>query len=93
MLLNPQKFRSSMPSVFGPGDCQTILSSIFNSCINCAFQHTTVIQGMINTFSIPKDENKDSYIQIKCMNKTKTFLFFYKNFSSGKWFDSTCSST
>jgi hypothetical protein len=74
MLLNPQKFRSSMPSIFGPDDCQTIIALIFNSCIKCAFQQTSILQEMLNTFSIAKDEKQDSYTQIRCMNKN-TFFF------------------
>ncbi len=91
MLLNPQKFGSSMPLIFGPGDCQTILALIFNSCIKCAFQQTSILQNMLNVFSISKDEKKDSYTQIKCMNKNIFFFslinFLYKIFSE-QWFNS-----
>jgi hypothetical protein len=73
MLLNPQKFRSSMPSVFGPGECLMVLKSIINSCINCAFQSTLVIKEIVDIYSIPEEDEKDSYIPIKCI--VKRFLF------------------
>jgi hypothetical protein len=66
MLLNPQKFRSSMPSLFGPGESHTVLASIFNSCIKCAFQQTSFIKRILDIFPTPNDDDKDSYTQIKC---------------------------
>ena len=76
MLLNPQKFRSSMPSIFGPGECLMVLKLIINSCINCAFQSTLVIKEIIDIYSIPEEDEKDSYIPIKCIVKR----FFLENF-------------
>ncbi len=94
MLLNPQKFRSSMPSIFGPSDCYTVLTSIFNSCIKCAFQQTRFIEEILKTFSTSNDEEEDSCTQIKCIYKN---IFFSKNLIinfieifSGKWFNSIC---
>lgn len=75
MLLNPHKFRSSMPSIFGPNDCQIVLTSIFNSCIKCAFQQEFP-RRILNTFSISKDEKQDSYTQIKCKDKKSSCFFF-----------------
>lgn len=72
MLLNPSKFRSLMPSVFGPDSCQNVLTSIFNSCIKCAFS-STFPQLILNTFSISKDDKPDSYMSIKCNRK---FIYF-----------------
>jgi hypothetical protein len=69
MLLNPQKFRSLMPSVFGPDECHTVLRSIINSCVNCAFRSTSVIDEINDVYQLPEDEEKDSYTQIKCMYK------------------------
>lgn len=92
MLLNPQKFHSSMPKIFGPSDCLTIVALIFNSCIKCAFQQTSILQEMLHTFSISKNEKKDSYTQIICMNKKTSFFSFHKKYSykifSGQWFNS-----
>ncbi len=73
MLLNPQKFHSLIPSTFGPDECHIVLSSIFNSCIKCAFRQTSFIQEILEAFSIPKDDKKDSYTQIKCMYQKSFF--------------------
>ncbi len=67
MLLNPQKFRTSMPSKFGPDESHIVLSSIFDSCIKCAFQPALLLPEILDTFPPPKPEKKDSYVQIKCM--------------------------
>ena len=67
MLLNPQKFRFSMPSIFGPAESLTVLTSIFDSCIKCAFQQASFLQEILHTFARPKTEKKDSYIQLKRM--------------------------
>ena len=66
MLLNPQKFRLSMPSIFGPDESQIVLASIFNLCIKCAFEQISFIKRILDIFPTPKDEDKDSYTQIKC---------------------------
>ncbi|CAF4026788.1 unnamed protein product [Rotaria sp. Silwood2] len=74
MLLNPQKFRSSMPSTFGPDECHIVLTSIFDSCIKCAFQQASFIKRVLDIFPIPKDEEKDSYTQIKLENGTIVYI-------------------
>ncbi|CAF4565563.1 unnamed protein product, partial [Rotaria sp. Silwood2] len=65
MLLNPQMFHTSMPIIFGPDECHTVLETIFNSCIKCAFEQKSFIKRIFDVFPIPKDEIKDSHIQIK----------------------------
>ncbi|CAF1020071.1 unnamed protein product [Rotaria sordida] len=74
MLLNPQKFRSSMPSTFGPDECHTVLTSIFDACMKCAFQQASFIKRILDQFPIPKDEEKDSYIQMKLENGTIIYV-------------------
>lgn len=67
MLLNPQKFRTSMLSVFGPAECHNVLASIFDCCIKCAFQQSSFIKRILDVFPIPDDEEKDLYTQMQCM--------------------------
>ncbi|CAF3472173.1 unnamed protein product, partial [Rotaria sp. Silwood2] len=55
-----------MPIIFGPDECHTVLETIFNSCIKCAFEQKSFIKRIFDVFPIPKDEIKDSHIQIKC---------------------------
>ncbi|UJR30004.1 hypothetical protein I4U23_017550 [Adineta vaga] len=74
MLLNPQKFRVSMPSIFGPAEIHTVLATIFNSCIKCAFQQTSFLKRILDIFPVPKDQEKDSYTQLKLDNGTIIFL-------------------
>ena len=88
MLLNPQKFRLSMPSVFGPAEIHIVLATIFNSCVKCAFQQTSFIRRILDIFPTPKDENKDLYTEIKRMLKKRQCVFFSSKSSfplSGKW--------
>ena len=68
MLLNPSKFRSMMPSTFGPGESDAVLARIFDSCIKCAFQQS-FSQEILNTFPTPDDEKQHSYTPIQCMNE------------------------
>ncbi len=74
MLLNPYKFRTSMPSIFGPNESHIVLTLIFDSCIKCAFQQTSLLQQILQTFPTPKADKKDSYVPIKCMSKTIEFF-------------------
>ncbi|CAF3520013.1 unnamed protein product [Rotaria sp. Silwood1] len=74
MLLNPQKFRVSMPSKFGPDECHVVLTSIFDSCIKCAFQQASFIKRILDLFPTPNDEEKDSYTQIKLENGTIVYI-------------------
>ncbi|CAF0716794.1 unnamed protein product [Adineta steineri] len=74
MLLNPQKFRFSMPSMFGPGECHTVLATIFNSCIKCAFQQTSFIKRILDIFPTPKEDEKYSYTEIKLDNGTVIYI-------------------
>ncbi|CAF1623622.1 unnamed protein product [Adineta ricciae] len=74
MLLNPQKFRLSMPSVFGPAEIHIVLATIFNSCVKCAFQQTSFIRRILDIFPTPKDENKDLYTEIKLENGTIVYI-------------------
>jgi hypothetical protein len=66
MLLNPQKFHSFMPSIFGPSQCHLILKSIFDSCIKCSFQPTSFINRILDLFSSTNEKKKNSSTQIKC---------------------------
>lgn len=72
MLLNPQKFRLMMPSMFGPGESHTVLAAIFDSCIKCAFSQAFP-QQILNAFPRPEISKQDSYTPIKCMSY---FSFF-----------------
>ncbi|CAF3710875.1 unnamed protein product [Rotaria socialis] len=74
MLLDPQKFRSCMLSVFGPDKCHTVLTSIFDACIKCAFQETSFTKRILEIFPAPKDEEKDSYVKIKLKNGTIVYI-------------------
>lgn len=65
MLLNPQKFRLMMPSIFGPKEGDQVLSAIFDSCIRCAF-HQSVLREILQTFSRSDEE---SFTPIKCRRK------------------------
>lgn len=51
MLLNCQRFHSSMPTIFGPGDYYSVLKSIFDCCIRCSFQPTSFINRIRELFS------------------------------------------
>ncbi|CAF5156238.1 unnamed protein product, partial [Rotaria sp. Silwood1] len=70
MLLNPQRFHSSMPSIFGPGECYTVLKTIFDSCIKCSFQPTSFINRILDLFPSINDNKKISSTQIKLENGT-----------------------
>jgi hypothetical protein len=75
MLLNPQKFHSSIPSIFGPSEYHLVLKSIFDSCIKCSFQPTSFINRILDLFpSSNQNKKKNSSIQIKCMFKKKVYL-------------------
>lgn len=65
IVLNPQKFRFLMPSVFGPGDFSVVLTSIFDSCIKCAFQPTIFNQRILELFPLPDATKKTSFTSIK----------------------------
>ena len=65
VVLNPQKFRFLMPSVFGPGDFSLVLTSIFDSCIKCAFQPTSFNQRIRELFPSPEENKKSSFTSIK----------------------------
>jgi len=67
MLLNPQKFYSSMPLIFGPNECNLVLKNIFDSCIQCSFQPTSFINRILDLFSSLNDKKTNSSIQIKCI--------------------------
>lgn len=73
MFLNPQKFRSMMPSMFGPGEADQVLATILDSCIKCAF-HQSVSREILNAFPRPDAERQDSFTPIKCM--TEEFFRF-----------------
>ncbi len=87
MLLNPQKFHSSMPSIFGPNEYNFVLKTIFDSCIQCSFQPTSFINRILDLFSSSNDKKKYSSTQIKCI--FHRIFVFQKNFNfylfSGKW--------
>lgn len=66
MLLNPQKFYHSMPSVFGPAETDTVLTAIFNACVKCAFKPVAFIRRILDIFHTPKDDgNNESHTRIK----------------------------
>jgi hypothetical protein len=67
MLLNPQKFYSSMPSIFGPNECNLVLKNIFDSCTQCSFQPTSFINRILDLFTSLNDTKKNSSTQIKCI--------------------------
>jgi hypothetical protein len=67
MLLNPQRFHSSMPSIFGPSECHLVLKTIFDSCIQCSFQPTSFINRILGLFTSANDKKRNSSTQIKCM--------------------------
>lgn len=64
MLLNCQRFHSSMPSIFGPGDCYSVLKSIFDCCIRCSFQPTSFINRIRDLFLSSNETKKDSTAEI-----------------------------
>lgn len=66
ILLNPQRFHYSMPSVFGPGEYHSVLKTIFDSCVNCSFQPTLFLNRIRDIFTIFNEEKKQSSIEIKC---------------------------
>ncbi|CAF3053354.1 unnamed protein product [Rotaria sp. Silwood2] len=70
MLLNPQRFHSSMPSIFGPGECNSVLKTIFDTCIKCSFQPTSFINRILDLFPSTNDNKKNSSTQIKLENGT-----------------------
>ncbi|CAF0839712.1 unnamed protein product, partial [Rotaria sordida] len=70
MLLNPQRFHSSMPSIFGPSECYSVLKIIFDSCIKCSFQPTSFINRILDLFPSINDNKKNSSTQIKLENGT-----------------------
>jgi hypothetical protein len=74
MLLNPQKFRSSMASVFGPDDCHTVLTSILDSCVQCTFKQSLFIKRILELFPAPDDEKRKFYTKIQCMFKRIYFV-------------------
>lgn len=75
MLLNPQRFHSSMPSIFGPNEYDLVLKTIFDSCIKCSFQPTSFINRIRDIF--PSSNTKEnSSTPIKCMLKIKTKEIF-----------------
>ncbi|CAF3492966.1 unnamed protein product [Rotaria sp. Silwood1] len=63
-----------MPSKFGPDECHVVLTSIFDSCIKCAFQQASFIKRILDLFPTPNDEEKDSYTQIKLENGTIVYI-------------------
>ena len=65
IILNPHKFRLFMPSIFGPAECSTVLTSIFDACIKCTFQPTLFINRILDLFSVPDHDNDDSHTKIK----------------------------
>jgi hypothetical protein len=80
MFLNPQKFQTSMPSVFGPGDCHVVLKSIFDSCIKCSFQSASFINRILDLFHSSSDNKKNLLTQIKGRLKLSFFSNFYHMF-------------
>jgi len=66
MLLNPQKFSSSMSSQFGPGQCDVVLSLIFNASIKCAFNTSTLTEDIKTIFPKPSNDKMQSYTPIHC---------------------------
>ncbi|CAF0921739.1 unnamed protein product [Adineta steineri] len=69
MLLNPQKFQSLMPSIFGPDQCHLILKSIFDSCIKCSFRPKSFMNRILDLFPLSKnDKEKTSSTQTKLEN-------------------------
>lgn len=66
MLLNPQRFHLSMPSIFGPDDCYSVLRTIFDSCIKCSFQPTLFTNRILDLFPSSNDNNKNISTSIKC---------------------------
>lgn len=75
MLLNPQRFHSSMPLVFGPAECYSVLKTIFDSSTKCSFQPTSFINRIRDLFSSANDTKGSSSTPIKC-NYTKKLLTF-----------------
>ncbi|UJR16455.1 hypothetical protein I4U23_003357 [Adineta vaga] len=71
LLLNPQKFHSSMPLVFGPNQWHLVLKSIFNSCIRCSFQPISFTHRLMELFPSTNDEIQASSVQITLENNTK----------------------
>ena len=74
IILNPQKFRCSMPSVFGPDECSVVLTSILDSCIKCTFQPSLFISRIKDLFPTPNEEKKNSFTQIKCKKNIRLSL-------------------
>ena len=74
MLLNAQRFHSSMPSVFGPSDCYSVLKSIFDCCIKCSFQPTSFLNRIHELFPSSDSKQKNSTTEISRMSTKKSFI-------------------
>lgn len=74
IILNPQKFRFLMPSIFGPDQCSVVLTSILDSCIKCTFQPPSFISRIRDLFPTPSEEKKTSLQKIKLENNTEIYV-------------------
>ena len=80
IFLNPHKFPSSLPSIFGPDECYTVMTSILDACVKCAFQQASFVKRILDVFPIPKHKDKHFYKPIQCT--IRKFFHKFLSFSS-----------
>jgi hypothetical protein len=73
ILLNPQRFHSSMLSIFGPNECNSVLKTIFDCCIKCSFQPKSFINRIRDLFTLSNETKRNSLIQIECNSQIISF--------------------
>lgn len=62
-----------MSLIFGPGECYSVLKTIFDSCVNCSFQPTLFQNRIREIFSVLNEEKKCLSTEIKCNFIEKNF--------------------
>ncbi|CAF0865687.1 unnamed protein product [Adineta ricciae] len=74
LLLNPHKFSSFMPAIFGPNQCHLVLKKIFDACIKCSFQPKSFTHRLMDLFPSTSDKKLNSSPEVILENNTRLQL-------------------